>query len=194
MRCHHHRQVAIRDDRRDHRRQRRSNSGSITRSARNWASWSRRRDLEDLGMGGELGLDDPLAEIGRLVGDLAEPGAQRPEDQADHAQDDHRPAQQCLELVDHAPERLEEGHGVDDQEEHEEDRRRARAASWRAAGGVDDRGAQAVEEHRRGERALEIGEEVDDVEAALDQMAQVVGGEGHGLGRALLAVRSPACG
>ena len=35
--------------------------------------------LEVLGVGGELGLDDPLAEVGRLVGDLAEPRAQRPE-------------------------------------------------------------------------------------------------------------------
>ena len=74
----------------------------MTRSARNWASWSRRRDFEALGVGGELGLDHALAKIGRLVGDLAEPRAQQPEDQTDDAQDDHRPAHQGLDLVDDA--------------------------------------------------------------------------------------------
>ncbi len=56
------------------------------------------------------------------------------------------------------------------------------------ARGVDERGAQAVEEDRRRERPLQVGEEVDDVEAALDQVAQIVGGESDGFGRALLAV------
>ena len=35
---------------------------------------------------------------------------------------------------------------------------------------------------------MQIGEEVDDVECALNQVAQIVGGERHGFGRALLAV------
>ena len=58
--------------------------------------------FQRLGVGGELGLDHALAIIGRLIGDLAEPGAQEPEDQADDAQDDHRPAHQGLDLVDDA--------------------------------------------------------------------------------------------
>ena len=66
--------------------------------------------LEVLGLGRELGLDHPLAEVGRLVGDLAEPRAEQPEAQADHAQDDHRPAQQVLKPVHEAAERPEQGH------------------------------------------------------------------------------------
>ena len=56
------------------------------------------------------------------------------------------------------------------------------------ARGVDKGGAQAVEEDRRRERAVQVGEEVDDVEPALNQMSQIIGGESHGFGRALLAV------
>ena len=90
--------------------------------------------LEVLGLGGELGLDDPLAEVGRLVGDLAEPGAQRPEAQADHAQDDHRPAQQVLELVD---ERLGTARGTARPGRSGTARgrpSRARAAAWPGCG------------------------------------------------------------
>ena len=83
---------------------------------------------------------------------------------------------------------VEERHDLDDQEQHQERRAQQEQPLGRRAGGVDDRGAQAVEEDRRRERAVQVGEEVDDVQAALDQVAQVVGGQGHGLGRALLAV------
>ena len=56
------------------------------------------------------------------------------------------------------------------------------------ARGIDDRGAQAVEKDWRRERPLQVGEEVDDVEPALDQVTQIVGGQRHRFGRALLAV------
>ena len=93
-----------------------------------------------------------------------------------------------LQLVDDAPERLEKRQGVDDDEEEEEGRAQPEQALGGRAGGVDEGRAQAVEEDRRRERSLQVGEEVDDVEPALNQMAQIVGGEGHGFGRALLAV------
>ena len=58
----------------------------------------------------------------------------------------------------------------------------------RRSRGAHDGRAQAVEKDRRRERSLQIGQEVDDVQEPLDQVAQVVGGQGDGLGRALLAI------
>ena len=72
----------------------------MTRSAEELGILVAAARFEVLGVRRELGLDHALAEIGRLVGDLAEPGPQHPEDQADDAQDDDRPAHQGLELVD----------------------------------------------------------------------------------------------
>ena len=160
----------------------------MTRSARNWASWSRRRDFRFLVWAANWASTTRSQKSADWLAILRNQAAQRPEDQADHAQDDHRPAQQGLDLVDHAPERLQERQGVDDQEEEEEDRAQPEQPLGGRAGGVDDRGAQAVEEDRRRQRAVQVGEEVDDVEPALDQVAQIVGGQRHGLGRALLAV------
>ena len=63
--------------------ERSSSSGLMTRWLKNCESCSRRRDLSAFGVGGELGLDHALAKIGRLIGDLAEPGAEQPENQTD---------------------------------------------------------------------------------------------------------------
>ena len=127
--------------------------------------------------------------VGRLVGDLAEPGAQRA----------RRPGRSTPRMITGQPikvwtlsttrpERLQERQGVDDHEEKEEGRAQPEQSLGRRARGVDDRGTQAVEKDRRRERAVKVGEEVDDVEPALNQVAQVVGGQRHGFGRALLAV------
>ena len=83
---------------------------------------------------------------------------------------------------------FEKRQGIDDHEEEEEGRAQPEQALGGRARGVDEGRAQAVEEDRRRERSLQVGEEVDDVEPALNQMAQIVGGQGHGFGRALLAV------
>ena len=168
--------------------ERSSSSGSMTRSARNWASCSRRRDLRFLVWAANWASTTRSQKSADWLAILRNQAPEQPEAQADHAQDDHRPAQQVLELVDDAPERPEEGQGVDDQEEQEERRAQPEQPLGRGARGVDDRRAQAVQEDRRRERAVQVGEEVDDVQAALDQVAQVVGGQRHGLGRALLAV------
>ena len=146
-----------------------------------------------LGVGGELGLDHPLAEVGRLVGDLAEPCTQVPEDQANASQDDDRPAHQVLELVDNAPERFQERQGIDDQEEKEKRRPQPEQPLGGRARGVDERGAQAVEEDRRRERAVQVGEEVDDVQPALDQVAQIVGGQSTPLRPGSSRGRRPGC-
>ncbi len=75
--------------------------------------------FEVLGLGGELSFDDTLAIVSRLVGDLAEPRSEPPEAEADHAQDDHRPAEQGLETIDESAEGPEPWYPVDNQEEHE---------------------------------------------------------------------------
>ena len=83
---------------------------------------------------------------------------------------------------------VENGRRVHDQEKKQKRRAQPEQSLGRRARGVDDRGTQAVEKNRGRERAVKIGEEVDDVECALNQVAQIVGGERHGFGRAFLAV------
>ena len=160
----------------------------MTRSARNWASWSRRRDLRLLVWVANWASTTRSQKSADWLAILRNHAPSSQKTRQMHAQDDHRPAHQVLELVDDAAERLQERHGVDDQEEEEERRAQPEQPLGGRARGVDDRGAQAVEEDRRRQRAVQVGEEVDDVEPALDQVAQVVGGQGHGFGRALLAV------
>ncbi len=98
-----------------------------------------------------------------------------------------------------ASKRLQERQGIDDQEEEEKDRPQRQQSLGGRARGIDDRGAQAVEKDRRRQRPLQVGEEVDDVEPALDQVTQIVGGQRHRFGGAFLAVgdqvaESPAAG
>ncbi len=160
----------------------------MTRSARNWASWSRRRDLRFLVCVANWASTTRSQKSADWLAILRNHAPSVPDDQADAAQDDDRPAHQGLEPVDDAPERFEKRQGIDDDEEEEEGRAEQEQAPGGRAGGVDEGGAQAVEEDRRRECSVQVGEEVDDVEPALNQMAQIIGGESHGFGRALLAV------
>ena len=161
----------------------------MTRSVRNWASWSRRRDLRFLVWAANWASTTRSQKSADWLAILRNHAPSRPENQADATQDDDRPAHQGLEPVDDAAERLEKRQRVDGDKENEESRPQQEQSLGGRAGGVDESRAQAVEENRRRERSVQIGEEVDDVEPALNQMAQIIGGERHGFGRALLTVR-----
>ena len=168
--------------------ERSSSSGSMTRSARNCASWSRRRDLRFLVWAANWASTTRSQKSADWLAILR-----------NQAPSSQKTRQTTPRMITGQPSRFwslsttprngfEERQGVDDQEEKEKGRAQPEQSLGRRARGVDDRRAQAVEKDRRRERAVQIGEEVDDVEAALDQVAQVVGGQRHGFGRALLAV------
>ena len=160
----------------------------MTRSERNCASWSRRRDLRPLVWAANWASTIRSQKSADWLAILRN---QAPSDQNARQITPRmitgQPSSVWI-LSTTGAERREERHDLDDQEQHQERRAEEEQPLGRRAGGVDDRGAQAIEEYRRRERAVEVGEEVDAIQAALDQVAQVVGGQRHGLGGALLAI------
>ena len=167
---------------------RRSSSGSMTRSARNWASWSRRRDFRLLVWVANWASTTRSQKSADWLAILR-----------NHAPRSQKTRQMTPRMMTGQPIKVwtlsttpRNGFRKDRALTIRKRKRKTEPEPEQPLGGrargVDERGAQAVEEDRRRQRAVQVGEEVDDVEPALNQVAQIVGGERHGFGRALLAV------